>query len=109
MVAHIRSIHSASVACSVEAVLGNRELLQQIVRLSLGGDFDPGIAVPLQFDEHDPAWGHLMLVNHLWKVPPGTAGLFMFACRTISFVAQLQGGTPAWERWQGSSACTACH
>ena len=59
----------ASVACSEEAVLGNRDLLQRIVRLSLGGGSNPGSAVPLHI-EHASAWGQLLLVNHLWKVAP---------------------------------------
>ena len=57
---------------SEEAVLGNRDLLQRIVRLTLGGGADPGSAVPLHI-EHASAWGQLLLVNHLWKVLLPTA------------------------------------
>ena len=53
--------------CSEEAVLGNRDLLQRIIRLSLDGGPDATSAVPLHL-EHASAWGVRLLVSRFWKV-----------------------------------------
>ena len=48
-------------------MLGNRDLLQRIIRLSLDGGSDATSTVPLHF-EHVSAWGTRLLVNRFWKV-----------------------------------------
>ncbi len=48
-------------------MLGNRDLLQRIIRLSLDGGPDADSPVPLHF-EHAAAWGARLLVNRFWKV-----------------------------------------
>lgn len=48
-------------------MLGNRDLLQRIIRLSLDGGPDASSPVPLHF-EHATAWGARLLVNRFWKV-----------------------------------------
>lgn len=63
--AHVH--HTSAGRCRVEEVLGNRDLLQRVFRLVLGGKGDSSSVVPLHF-QHAQNWGQLLLVNQFWKV-----------------------------------------
>ncbi|CAL8460662.1 g192 [Coccomyxa elongata] len=57
----------SAVCTREEEVLGNRDLLQRVFRLVLGGKGDSSDTVPIHF-QHAKDWGYLLLVNHFWKV-----------------------------------------
>ena len=52
--------------CSVSEVLTNRDLLQRIIRLGVGGDFHPDAAVPLRPGQNSN-WSSCLLVDPFWK------------------------------------------
>ncbi len=64
-------------------MLGNRDLLQRVFRLVLGGKGDSSNTVPIHF-QHAKDWGYLLLVNHFWKVHNGNVACFSFGLYAVA-------------------------
>lgn len=71
-----------------EEVVGNRDLLQRVFRLVLGGKGDSSGVVPLHF-QHAHNWGQLLLVNHFWKVRSNNLTMTSHSLETL-----LEGVNP---------------